>query len=281
MIKAACITACLVAVASQQQDYVTLNNGLKFPFVSFGLQVYSDDRAETLTGLAIQAGIRNFFASVLAGNQRGFGRAVKNSPVSRDQLFISGSALSEGCSDFDSCKQQTADQCFENLSSMQLDYLDMIMLDYPTTTCEGIRGQWAAFEDMLKSGKTKSLAVSNFSPDQLDCIISQKNNTVPTVNQMQYSVGHGKDTVVADNAKRGVIVQAWSPLDGGYLINDPDCIAIGKAHNKSSAQVALRWIVQTNATFTTSVDSLEHFQEDLALFDFKLTDADMATLNAK
>ncbi len=104
--------------------------------------VYPDDRAETLTGLAIQAGIRNFFASVLAGNQRGFGRAVKNSPVSRDQLFISGSALSEGCSDFDSCKQQTADQCFENLSSMQLDYLDMIMLDYPTTTCEGIRGQW-------------------------------------------------------------------------------------------------------------------------------------------
>ena len=142
------------------------------------------------------------------------------------------------------------------------------MLDYPSSDCNSIRGQWAAFEDMLKEKGTRSIAVSNFSPKQLECI--PPNATVPAVNQLPYSVGHGKITV-----------QAYSPLGSGSVLSDHDVIAIGKRHNKSSAQVALRWIIQRNATFTTSASTQEHFEEDLDIFDFELSETEMNTLNAK
>ena len=145
---------------------------------------------------------------------------------------------------------------------------------------KSIQGQWAAFEEMLKEKSTKSIAVSNFSPTQLDCIPS--NATVPAINQLPYSVGHGSDTAVADNYAHGkIIVQAYSPLGSGSVLSDPDVIEISKKHEKSTAQIALRWIIQRNATFTTSASTLQHFQEDLNIFNFQLSDAEMKTLNAK
>eukprot|EP00041_Stephanoeca_diplocostata_P007446 m.105906 g.105906 ORF g.105906 m.105906 type:complete len:213 (-) comp16881_c0_seq21:2622-3260(-) len=166
-----------------------------------------------------------------------------------------------------------------------LPYLDMIMLDYPAGDCDSIRGQWAAFEAMLAAKKTKSLAVSNFSPDQIKCLSAANttgNVTDPAVNQMQYSVGSGSSTVVSDDtALGGIVTQAYSPLGSGSLIDDPDCTRIGKPYNKSSAQVALRWIVQRGAVFTTEASSLVHFQQDLDIFDFALSAADMEVLNKK
>ena len=221
---------------------VKLNDGLDFPSVSFGLQVYDDATAQALTTLALSVGYRNFFASVLANNQQGFGAAIKATKVPRAELFVCGSVNtgSGACSGTADCKTQTAAGCATNLQDTGLAYLDMIMLDYPAGDCPSIVGQWQAFEDMLAANKTRSIAVSNFSPAQLDCIVTNKAATVPAVNQLPYSVGSGADTSVADNAKRGgIIVQAYSPLDSGSLASDPDCAAIGKAHGKSAAQVAL------------------------------------------
>ena len=156
----------------------------------------------------------------------------------------------------------------------------MIMLDYPANDCPSIQGQWAAFEQMLHNKTTKSIAVSNFTPKQLSCIPS--NATVPAVNQLPYSVGHGSDTSVMDNKNHGnILVQAYSPLGSGSILSDKDCIAFGKIYNKTSAQIALRWIIQRNASFTTSASSLIHFQEDLNIFDFELTMNQMKVLNAK
>lgn len=281
------LSAVGLSVSSEaHKPNVVLNNGLTFPAVSFGLQVYDDDTAEQYTTIALGAGIRNFFSSVLAGNQNGFGRAISKTSVARKDIFICGSVNTGNgiCSGFDDCKSATAQGCAANMQDIGSGlkgYLDMIMLDYPASDCDSIRGQWAAFEDMLHSKQTKSIAVSNFSPDQLDCVLGNA-TAAPAVNQMPYSVGHGSDTTVADDFQRkGVIVQAYSPLGSGSLIGDPDCIAIGKAHNKTSAQVALRWIIERNATFTTSASTSEHFSQDLDIFDFQLTPAEMATLNAK
>ncbi len=273
------------SAAAASPTAATLNDGLQFPKVSFGLQVYDDATAQQYTSLALKAGVTNFFASVLAGNQKGFGAALAASDVPRDNLFVCGSANTASCSGSDDCYQQTVAACHTNLADLGAaggleGFLDMIMLDYPAGDCDSIRGQWRAFEEMLANKTTKSIAVSNFSPQQLACLPA--NGTTPAVNQLPYSVGHGADTSVADNAKAGgIIVQAYSPLGSGGVLSDPDCVSIGKAHNKSSAQVALRWILQRNATFTTSSSSLAHFQDDLAIFDFKLSAQEMATLNAK
>lgn len=261
---------------------VHLNNGMIFPSVSFGLQVYDDDTAEKLTTLALEAGIRNYFSSVLAGNQQGFGSAIAKTSVPRSDIFICGSVNTGNgmCSGKDDCKSQTADGCKQNLEDIGVEQLDMIMLDYPASDCDSIQGQWEAFEDMLKANQTLSIAVSNFNPDQLDCLLKAK-MTTPAVNQVQYSViGSGSDTSVDDDMSRGgVIVQGYSPLSGGAVLGDPIVQAVANAHNKSAAQVGLRWILQRNATFTTSASSLEHFKEDLDIFDFSLTRAEMQKLD--
>ena len=276
--------------ARTDASVVTLNNGLKMPVASFGLQVVDDDTAQQSVELAVSLGWRNIFTSVLADNQPGVGRAIQNvtsaGQVSRADLFVCGSVNSAGdCSDSDpeACRTTTAAALQGNLHDLKLDYLDMVLLDYPASSCALIRQQWAAFEDAYRATRVRSIAVSNFSPDQLDCILNASDAAVvPALNQMPYSVGHGADTVVADNTARGgIVVQAYSPLGGGELVNDPTCAAIGAAHNRTAAQVALRWIVQRNATFSTNPGtSAQYFKEDLDALDFALTAAEMVKLNA-
>lgn len=263
---------------------VTLNTNVNFPYMSFGLQVYNDETASERTKIAIDTGVRNFFASVLAGNQKGFGKAVQASAVPREELFICGSVNTGSCRSAEDCYRATAAGCETNLKDLDLDYVDMIMLDYPSRAngCEGIVAQWMAFEDMLKSKKAKSLAVSNFSPAQLDCIVSNKSLTVPAVNQMPFSVGRWDKTLVdADASRGGIVVQAYSPLRSGQLLYDKDCKSIGQKYGKTAAQVALRWLVQHRVTFTTESSTAKHFREDLEIFDFVLTDKEMQRLDAK
>merc|ERR1740121_3165258 len=129
----------------------------------------------------------------------------------------------------------------------------MIMLDYPGPDCDSIKGQWKAFEEMLAAKQTKSLAVSNFNSAQLDCLLADKTATVPTVNQLPYSISYSDKTAIEENSKRGIVVQAW-------------------------AQVALRWIVDTGATYSMQTRNNNHFAENLNIFDFKLSAEDLALL---
>lgn len=266
---------------------------IEFPLVSFGLQIYNNDVAYKLTRTAIDVGYRNFFASVLAGNQRGFAKAVKDSGISRSDLFICGSVVSNRAQGYEAAYQSTTQGWKKNMEEFALgdiDYVDQMLLDYPGPDCQSIRGQWKALEDMYHQKLTRSLAVSNFSPAQLDCILNDAQTTVrPVLNQIPFSVAyhHGDATsIIEEHKKRNILVQAWSPL-GGSLGSRFDskikatCAQIGQRYgNKSYAQVALRWIVQKGASFTTQSKNKNHFMEDLNIFDFELSDQDMALLDS-
>uniref|UniRef100_A0A7S0LQE7 NADP-dependent oxidoreductase domain-containing protein n=1 Tax=Coccolithus braarudii TaxID=221442 RepID=A0A7S0LQE7_9EUKA len=262
----------------------TISSGSAFALASFGLQIYDDAMAQKLTSIALEEGYRNFFASVLAGNQRGFAKAIAESGIPRSELFICGSVVSNRAPTFDSAYSLTKRGCASNLEAFAvggIDYVDMIMLDYPGPDCASIRGQWKAFEEMKAAGTARSLAVSNFSPVQLDCLLNTEGATPPTVNQLALNPGlygpGGTRAIVEQNRRRGVLVQAWSPLGGGRL--SPKVRAttaeIGRTYGKSGAQVVLRWIVQSGAAFTTQTKSREHFREDLDIFDFSLTAEEM------
>ena len=276
----------LADTASDIRPIATLADGSKFPLASFGLQIYNDDTAYKLTMTALEVGYRNFFASVLAGNQKGFAKAVKASGIPREELYICGSVVSNRASGFDEAKKATTKGWKKNMECFSvgdIGYLDQIMLDYPGPDCSSIQGQWAAFEEMHSLGLTKSLSVSNFSPDQLDCVLS-KAKVKPVVNQLPYSVAYHPGSSVNENSKRGVLVQAWAPLGGslgGRFSSSIKgaCGKIGKKYGKSWAQVALRWIVQSGASFTTQSKNERHFKEDLDIFDFELTEEEMTSLS--
>lgn len=265
---------------------------LEFPLVSFGLQIYSNDVAYKLTRTAIDLGYRNFFASVLAGNQRGFAKAVKDSGIPRSDLFLCGSVVSNRAQGYEAAYQSTTQGWKKNMEEFavgDIEYLDQIVLDYPGPDCPSIRGQWKAFQEMYHQKRTRSLAVSNFSPSQLDCILNDAQTTVrPVLNQIPFSVAYHRGdatSIVQEHTQRNILVQAWSPL-GGSLGTRFDskikatCAQIGQRYgNKSYAQVALRWIVQKGASFTTQSKNIDHFKEDLNIFDFELSDQDMAILD--
>mmetsp|Transcript_15265 Transcript_15265/g.16946 ORF Transcript_15265/g.16946 Transcript_15265/m.16946 type:complete len:378 (-) Transcript_15265:47-1180(-) len=270
---------------------------VKFPLVSFGLQVYDDDTAYKLTTMALEVGYRNFFASVLAKNQKGFAKAVRDSNIPRDDLFICGSVVSNRASGYNAAKQETTNgwlantAIFDKYSNGKIAVLDQIMLDYPGPDKESIRGQWDAFQDMCVDKKlVKTLSVSNFKPFQLDYVLVDNPSLQikPLVNQLPLNVAYhppsGMSTVVDQNTKqRNVLVQAWAPLGGstGRFSSDVKnkLATIGKNYNKSGYQVALRWLVQNGGSYTTSTTKREHFVDNLNIFDFSLTPEEMQTLD--
>lgn len=274
----------------------TLADGQRFPLASFGLQFYDDATAERLTLMAIEAGFRNFCAQSAAKNQRGFARGVKASGVPRDDLFICGCVVSNRPPTAAAAYVETARDCAENLGAFSaggIGTLDMLMLipgRRDTWPEQVVRAQWRALEDFQARGGARSLAVANFSPAHLDSILLEPGRrTQPTVNQLPYCVGYHDPTgVVAANARRGVHVQAWSPLGQGrltrFLGDAPEvkqaCAAVGAKYGKSAYQVGLRWITQSGASFTVSSASAAHFADDLALFDWQLDEGDMACLGA-
>lgn len=271
----------MAAPAVPANGIARLSNGAAFPLASFGLQVYDDETARQLTLVALEKGFRNFFASVLARNQRGFAKAVRESPVaSRDELYICGSVLSNSARGYDAAFKLSQKGCNDNMNAMKagnIQKIDMIMLDYPCQDADGIRGQWAALQEMKAAGLVDDLAVSNFSPNQLDVILDM-GGAPPVVNQLPLSLANQLPGFVEANAERGVLVQSWSPLSRLSRKDLAACEEIGKGYGKSAYQVALRWILQSGASFTTQSRNPAHFAEDLAVFDFSLTDAEMRAL---
>jgi len=251
----------------------------QFPLASFGLQVYDDETAYKRMLFALEAGFRNFFVSVLTNNQKGFAEAIRDSGIPRDKLYLCGSVLSNEAQGKAKALTTTLKGCEDSLNAVAfagIDYLDMVMLDYPGPDAESIIGQWEAFQRFQQDGMVTDLAVSNFRLEQLDTILLNKDTcSFPCVNQIPYSISNHPKGILVDHAARGVLVQSWSPLSTTLPKYGTKLASIGSKYKKSAAQVGLRWIVQNGASFCTQSKSLEHFKDDLNVFDFKLTESEM------
>jgi len=269
-------------VLSGSSTVVKLNNGVDMPTLAFGANVWDPATCKQATADALSAGFRFIWSSMLIGAdcQAAQAQAIAVSSVPRKEIFLAGTVNTGDCSDEASCYDATKSAAEAQFTTLNVTTLDMLMLDYPSSGgCEGIQGQWRAFSELYKQKKVRSIAVSNFADDQLQCVVSN-GTVVPVANQLSYSVGHGQDASVADNKKYGIVVQAYSPLGSGNLASDPMLQKIGKTHKKTAAQVALRWIVQRNATICTESTQLAYLQQDAAIFDFELSAQEMAQLNA-
>jgi len=263
---------------------VKLNNGVEMPALAFAANVWTASVCKSATSSALLAGFRNVWSSALVGAdcQKAQWEAIKASSVPLKDIFVGGTVNDGSCSGFADCYQQTKAGAESQFQILPKAPLDMLMLDYPSSGsgCGGVLGQWQAFEEFYAAKKVRTIAVSNFNTDQLKCIASNASLTVPSVNQMQYSVGSGGDTVVADDGALGVHVMAYSPLGSGDVLKDPVLVKIGAAHKKSTAQVALRWIIQRNVSIATQSQKPSHLKGDASIFYFSLSAAEMAQLNA-
>ncbi|MGP3770745.1 aldo/keto reductase [Streptomyces sp. SDT5-1] len=251
---------------------VTLNNGVEIPQLGFGVFQVPDDETTAAVAAALEAGYRSIDTAAIYGNETGVGRAVAESGIPREDLFIT-------------TKLWNADQGYDatlaafdaSLQKLGLDHVDLYLIHWPTPQRDLYRESWKAIEKLVADGRIRAAGVSNFQPDHLERLIAGA-DLVPAVNQVELHPGLQQSELRAVHADRGIATEAWSPLAQGAVLGDEAITTIAARHGKSPAQVVLRWHLQLGNVVIPKSVTPARIRENLDVFDFTLTDEEMAAI---
>lgn len=253
---------------------VTLNNGVKMPILGFGVyQIPDAEECENAVYEALSAGYRLIDTAAGYLNEEAVGRAIKRSGVPREELFITTKIWVQDAG-YESTKLAFA----KSLKKLQLDYLDLYLIHQPFGD---YYGTWRAMEELYREGIIKAIGVSNFMPDRLMDLIVH-NEIVPAVNQIETHPFYQQTESAAFLKEQGVQHQSWSPFaEGrGNLFGNEVLTSIAEQHNKSVAQIVLRWLVQREIVVIPKSVRKERIIENFNIFDFALSADDMERISA-
>lgn len=252
---------------------VTLNNGVKMPIIGFGVyQVPDADECENMVYEALKAGYRLIDTAAGYLNEEAVGRAIKRSGIAREELFITTKLWIQDAG-YESAKRAFA----KSLSKLQLDYLDMYLIHMPFGD---YYGGWRAMEELYREGKIRAIGVSNFLPDRLMDLIVH-NEVVPVINQIETHPFQQQVDSAVFMKEQGIQHQSWSPFAEGRnnLFSNEVLVSIAEKHNKSVAQVVLRWLVQRDVVVIPKSVRKERLIENFDIFDFVLSPEEIATIS--
>ncbi|MFF4489389.1 aldo/keto reductase [Streptomyces sp. NPDC001544] len=254
---------------------ITLNNGVEMPQLGFGVWQVPDDEAETAVGTALEAGYRSIDTAAIYGNEEGTGKAIAASGLPREDIFVT-TKLWNSDQGYDS----TLRGFDTSLSKLGLEYVDLYLIHWPRPA----RGQYVdtykAFEKLLADGRVRAIGVSNFLPEHLDHLLAQT-SVVPAVNQIELHPHLQQQAARDYHAEQGIATEAWSPLGQGKgLLEVPAIVAIARKHNRTPAQVVLRWHLQLGNVVIPKSVTPSRIKENIEVFDFSLDTEDLAAISA-
>lgn len=252
---------------------VTLNNGVVMPQIGYGVYQVSPAECERCVSDALKVGYRMIDTAQAYHNEEGVGAAVKKSGIARDELFLVSKVWISNYG-FDKAKASID----ESLRKLGTDYIDLMLLHQPF--CDRY-GAYRALEAAYKEGKVRAIGVSNFYPDHFIDLASNV-EIVPAVNQVETHVFDQQIEAQGYMEEFGTHMMAWAPLAEGRnnFFTNPVLEAIGKKYGKSVAQVALRWLIQRDVIIIPKSVHVERMQQNLDIFDFELSQDDMAAIAA-
>lgn len=253
---------------------VQLNQNVKMPVIGLGVYGLKDlDLCQKTVEKALSLGYRRIDTAESYGNEAAVGKAISQSDVTRDQLFITDK-LNVASQTYDGAKQALN----RMLKRLKTDYLDLLLIHHPYND---IYGTWRAMAEFLNQGKVRAIGISNFPGDRLEDLMIHS-ETHPQLMQIEINPYNQQDQLVQLMQKDGVQAEAWSPLAEGKLgvLKDPTLTGIAHNHNKAVAQIILRWLLQRGITVVPRSTNPKHLQENLELFDFALTDDEMKQIKA-
>ena len=254
-------------------EFVTLGNGVEMPMVGYGVYQVEPAEAERCVADALSVGYRMVDTAQAYRNEEGVGAAVKASGLKREEVFLVSKVW---ISNYGEAK--AAASIDESLRKLQTDYIDLMLLHQPF--CDRY-GAYRALEAALKAGKVRAIGVSNFYPDHLIDLASNV-EVPPMVNQVETHVFCQQAVSRKYMAEFGCRPMSWGPLAEGRngLFSNPVLAAVGQAHGKSVAQVALRFLLQSGVIIIPKSTHKERMAENLAVLDWRLTDDEMAQIQA-
>ncbi|MGQ7753266.1 aldo/keto reductase [Streptomyces sp. WC2508] len=253
-------------------QYVTLNNGVEMPILGFGVYQIPAEDTERAVSDALAAGYRLLDTAAAYGNEEAVGRAVKSSGIAREDLFVTTKLWVQ-----DAPAEDNTRRAFEaSLEKLGLDHLDLYLMHQPFGD---VYGQWRAMEALNREHLAKAIGVANFYPDRLlDLIVN--NEVTPAVNQIETHPFFQRAGYQDLMREHGVQIQSWGGFAEGRndLFTNPLLAGIGEEYGKSVAQVVLRWLTQRGVIAIPKSVRAERMPENLDVFDFQLTDEQMARI---
>lgn len=249
--------------------YYKLNNGVQIPAIGYGTYQTSPRITKQQVTNALNAGYRLIDTAQYYGNERQVGAAVNQSGISRDQIFVTSKTDTSGY-------QSTKAGIDESLRRANLDYFDLMIIHWPTgDDLETYR----ALEDAYKEGKLRAIGLSNFNHEEVQDIIDNS-SVVPAVDQIQTHLTWqqwGMHKYLTDHQ---ILHESWAPLGEGEnnQLANPTLVCIGQKYGKSSAQVIMRFFVQSHILAIPKTTNPEHLKSNIDVFDFSLSDEDIAAI---
>lgn len=261
-------------------QYLTLNTGAKMPQEGFGVfQIPDSDQCEQVVYDAIKTGYRLLDTAAAYGNEealgRGVARAIADGLTTRDELFVTTKVWVQ-----DQKTEETAYEAVKtSLAKLDMDYVDLVLLHQP------MGDYFAAYrgiEKAYKEGLTRAIGVANFYPAILTNLCENV-EVIPAVNQVELHPYFVQQSALDNMKAYNVVPQAWGPLAEGKhgIFTDPELTEIGKKYGKTAAQVALRWNAQRGVSIIPKSVHVERMEQNIDIWDFELTDDEMATVAAK
>lgn len=252
---------------------VTLNDGNRIPQLGFG--VFKVDPAETerVVSDALEVGYRHIDTAKIYENEEAVGRAIAASGIDRDELFITTKLWNSD--------QTDPHGAFEaSLDRLGLDRVDLYLIHWPQPMFGEALGAWRGLVEILGSGRASSIGVSNFEIGDLRELIDET-GVVPAVNQIELHPLHQRRELVEFCRERGIAVEAWGPLAQGKsdLLERREVVSAARAHGRTAAQVVLRWHLQQGRIVFPKTTHRERMEENARLFDFELSDEQMAAID--
>jgi diketogulonate reductase-like aldo/keto reductase len=255
------------------KSFVKLNNGASMPLLGLGVYLMRPG-AETYEAVkaALEAGYRLVDTASFYGNEEDVGRAVRDSAIPREKVFIT-TKLWNSDHGYD-----TALRAFDvSLKRLGLGYIDLYLIHFPVPKVR--EESWRALEEIMKSNSARAIGVSNYTEQHLNDLLRQA-SVVPAVNQVEFSPFLYQRGLLEFCQKHRIQLEAYAPLTAGRRLHDPRIAGIAKKHNRTNAQVLLRWAIQHEVVVIPKSARPDRIAENAKIFDFQLSPEDVLILDS-